>query len=100
MLSPELAKLNPSVAATGHGKPMYGEELKKALNKLKNNFYETAIPPHGRYVPYPAITNNNGVMYVPPKKPNLNEKALTAFGISAIIALALFYTGCKTKKEK
>jgi glyoxylase-like metal-dependent hydrolase (beta-lactamase superfamily II) len=96
----ELANLHPEIAATGHGKPMAANELRQALDELRNNFYETAIPAHGRYVPYPAITNANGVMYIPPKKPNVNEKALTAFGISTLLALGLFYNGYRKKKKQ
>jgi hypothetical protein len=39
------------VAATGHGTPMAGEELRAGLRTLVAEFDETAIPDHGRYVP-------------------------------------------------
>ena len=46
-----LAALQPSIAATGHGTPMGGEELTRGLEKLVREFDEIAIPDHGRYVP-------------------------------------------------
>lgn len=46
-----LAQLRPSIAATGHGTPMRGEELGRALEKLLMDFDEIAVPNQGRYVP-------------------------------------------------
>ncbi|WP_096200448.1 MBL fold metallo-hydrolase [Bacillus sp. FJAT-45350] len=45
-----LAELNPSIAVTGHGLPMAGQELTTNLDKLVNNFDEIAIPDYGKYV--------------------------------------------------
>lgn len=39
-----LAALNPSVAVTGHGVPMSGEELSEGLRKLVDNFDKIALP--------------------------------------------------------
>lgn len=95
----ELIKLNPKTAATGHGKPMRGSELHEALKTLRENFDTKEIPAYGRYVPNPAITNANGVMYVPPKKYLKNEDALKAFGFAAIAAFSLVYAGYRKKKK-
>ena len=46
----KLARLNPSVAVTGHGLPMAGEKLTKSLEKLVRNFDDIAIPDHGKYL--------------------------------------------------
>jgi hypothetical protein len=46
-----LAALQPSIAATGHGTPMGGEELTRGLEKLVREFDQVAIPDQGRYVP-------------------------------------------------
>lgn len=46
----KLAALNPTIAVTGHGSPMYGELLTKSLEKLVENFDEIAKPAYGRYV--------------------------------------------------
>jgi len=95
----ELVKLNPKTAATGHGQPMRGKELQKALQYLEENFDTKAVPASGRYVPNPAITDTNGVMYVPPKKYLKNEAALKAFCFTALLTSALIWGSYKKKKK-
>ncbi|CAH0347143.1 MBL fold metallo-hydrolase [Bacillus sp. CECT 9360] len=46
----KLASLKPSVAVTGHGLPMSGEELTDSLNRLVRNFDAIAKPDYGKYV--------------------------------------------------
>ncbi|ANU26441.1 MBL fold metallo-hydrolase [Planococcus versutus] len=46
----KLADLEPSIAATGHGKPMTGAALARGLVDLAENFQQTAVPNHGKYV--------------------------------------------------
>lgn len=46
-----LLALRPSIAATGHGKPMAGEELTRGLEALVREWDEVAVPDHGRHVP-------------------------------------------------
>ncbi|MCY9669032.1 MBL fold metallo-hydrolase [Paenibacillus alginolyticus] len=46
----KLRDLHPSLAITGHGKPMVGEELSRELGRLAENFEELAIPKDGRFV--------------------------------------------------
>ena len=96
----ELVKLNPKTAATGHGKPMRGQELKEALSELNKHFDKKAVPAHGRYIPNPAITNANGVVYIPPKKHMKNELAIKAFAFTALITLGLVYSTYKKKKKE
>ena len=43
-----LAELDPRIAATGHGRPMSGSELRLQLRDLLRNF-NRAVPRHGRY---------------------------------------------------
>ncbi|PWK14848.1 MBL fold metallo-hydrolase [Tumebacillus permanentifrigoris] len=45
-----LAALKPSVAYTGHGRPMSGDLLTNGLDNLARDFDQIAIPKHGRYV--------------------------------------------------
>ena len=45
-----LADLRPTLAATGHGVPMAGQELLTQLDDLAANFDLLAIPDHGKYV--------------------------------------------------
>ena len=46
----KLADLEPSVAATGHGKPMKGSALAEGLVDLAKHFPDTAVPSHGKFV--------------------------------------------------
>jgi hypothetical protein len=78
---------------------MRGKELAEALTKLSTEFYNKSIPSNGRYVPHPAVANSNGITYVPPKKPNINNMALKAFGVSALVALGLVYTNYRKKRK-
>jgi glyoxylase-like metal-dependent hydrolase (beta-lactamase superfamily II) len=80
-----LANLEPEIAATGHGKPMAGEELRNSLHYLADNFAEEAVPSKGRYVNDPALVNQEGVQYTPP--PATRKLLLTAAGISGAILL-------------
>lgn len=93
-----LADLKPKTATTGHGRPMRGQELKDSLKILTKNFSKESVPAQGRYVPYPAITNANGIIYIPPKKQNDNKMAMKAFSVTALVVLGLVYTNYKKKK--
>ncbi|WP_188208186.1 MBL fold metallo-hydrolase [Alkalibacillus aidingensis] len=46
----KLEALKPTVAITGHGLPLTGEELTKNLRALVENFDQIAIPDHGKYL--------------------------------------------------
>ncbi|HEY1188240.1 MAG TPA: MBL fold metallo-hydrolase [Gemmata sp.] len=61
-----LAALDPEVAATGHGVPMRGSELREQLDRLARDFDRHARPTDGRYVRHPATADVRGVRYVPP----------------------------------
>ncbi len=83
----ELAHLEPSVVASGHGHALYGDELRKDLHKLSKKFWQLAMPVSGRYVKAPALFNDEGVTYIPPAQTNytlikvLSATALIAAGI-------------------
>ncbi|GAA4322583.1 MBL fold metallo-hydrolase [Flaviaesturariibacter amylovorans] len=79
-----LAQLQPQVIATGHGQSMYGAEARKALNKLTREFWDIAMPEEGRYVHEPALTNEDGVTYIPPEKKNYTFVATIAVAAVAI----------------
>jgi glyoxylase-like metal-dependent hydrolase (beta-lactamase superfamily II) len=80
-----LAALEPDAAITGHGTPMYGEELRKELRRVSEHFDLFAMPEHGRYVESPALTDEYGVVEVPPR-------AKLPFGTIAV-ALGLVVAG-------
>jgi glyoxylase-like metal-dependent hydrolase (beta-lactamase superfamily II) len=46
----KLEALQPEYVVTGHGTAMQGDELRKGLKKLVNEFDTIAIPDHGKYV--------------------------------------------------
>jgi hypothetical protein len=45
-----MAALNPSIAITGHGTAMEGEELSTGLKNLVMNWDNEAVPSHGKWV--------------------------------------------------
>jgi glyoxylase-like metal-dependent hydrolase (beta-lactamase superfamily II) len=50
----KLAALEPDVIVPGHGEPMQGEAMRRALHHLAETFFESAVPAEGRYVEKPA----------------------------------------------
>jgi glyoxylase-like metal-dependent hydrolase (beta-lactamase superfamily II) len=80
-----LSDLEPEIAATGHGKPMAGESMRRALRHLAENFHEEAMPATGRYVGEPALVNHQGLQYTPPS--HNRGLVLTAAGITAAAVL-------------
>jgi glyoxylase-like metal-dependent hydrolase (beta-lactamase superfamily II) len=92
-----LAALDPGVLATGHGRPMKGPAMRRALRDLADRF-DQVMPSSGRYVPYPAVTDERGVVHVPPKPGFALPRMLvaTALGVAigvGLIALARNRTG-------
>jgi glyoxylase-like metal-dependent hydrolase (beta-lactamase superfamily II) len=94
-----LAGLNPEIAATGHGKPMEGEELKNELSTLATNFDKTAVPEEGRYVNEPAVTNENGIVYLPPSTDKLTA-VIKVLGVTLAIASVALIFFQQTQKKK
>ncbi len=85
----KLSGLNPQVAAAGHGMPMVGEELRRQLDDLVKNFWVVAVPENGRYIHAPAITDERGVVSVPPPVDSAAPKVLARVGAVALAGLAL-----------
>jgi glyoxylase-like metal-dependent hydrolase (beta-lactamase superfamily II) len=77
-----IAALDPNVLATGHGHPLAGPEMRKALRALADRFDEVT-PSTGRYVPYPAIANEAGVVHVPPRAGIAVTRGTVAAGVGA-----------------
>lgn len=96
----KLEALHPEIAASGHGKPMEGVELRVELGKLVNKFNTLAVPSEGRYVNEPAVTNENGVLFLPPPTEKLST-VIKVLGVTLAIAsiALLFYQQAKKKKE-
>ncbi len=65
-----LAALHPAIAGTGHGRPLSGPDLDTGLQALARDFDRVALPASGRYVPQSAVTDERGVVSVPPAVPD------------------------------
>lgn len=86
----KLAELNPSIAATGHGTPMWGRRLTQQLNQLVEKFREKAVPKHGRYAHRPVVSDERGPQLIPPRKAAPTAIAVAAIALAGVgIALAL-----------
>ncbi|MBF9239720.1 MBL fold metallo-hydrolase [Hymenobacter sp. BT683] len=92
-----LARLEPEVAATGHGIPMYGEALRRQLAEFITRFDELARPKIGRYAHQAATADADGVRSVPPPVVNPWLKGLAVAGL-AIGAVALATAGNGRKR--
>jgi glyoxylase-like metal-dependent hydrolase (beta-lactamase superfamily II) len=83
-----IAALHPEVLATGHGHPLKGPRMRSALRNLAERFDEM-IPSSGRYVPYPAITDERGVVHVPPRPRYAMSGANIATAAAVVAAAAV-----------
>ncbi|HEX8326453.1 MAG TPA: MBL fold metallo-hydrolase [Hymenobacter sp.] len=96
-----LTRMEPEVAATGHGIPMHGATLRQQLAGFVPRFDELARPKTGRYVHHPATADGGGVTSVPPPvvKPWLKGLALAGLALGAV-ALATAGNGKKKGKKR
>ena len=95
-----LADLEPEIVATGHGRPMRGAGMRKSLYNLYTNFTKLAVPEQGRYVHQAAVTNDNGVLSVPPKNVNGRYPVLKVLGVTAGVLLIMLLARSGDKKPK
>ena len=61
-----LAALEPEVLATGHGVVFRGGQMRRALHTLASNFEHSEAPSYGRYAHQPAVTDEHGIVRLPP----------------------------------
>ena len=61
-----IAALEPEVLATGHGIVMRGDQMRAGLKLLAEAFERTEVPVYGRYAHDPAITDEHGIVRLPP----------------------------------
>ncbi len=92
-----LAALQPEVAATGHGLPMRGPALRDGLDRLAREFDRLAVPEHGRYVRQPAVTDERGVVSVPPPVPDPLPKVVAGVAAAAVAGWALSALGRRSE---
>jgi len=81
----ELARLEPELLATGHGPPLRGSEVAPRLHQLAREFERVAVPTRGRYVGRPAVTDERGVVSVPPAGPSRLPGVLLAIGAGLLL---------------
>lgn len=85
----KLAALDPEIVASGHGKPMQGEEMRLELNNLSRHFDKLAVPAYGRYVNEPALSNENGLVSIPPAIETMPIAVKTAGVALGLLAIGL-----------
>jgi glyoxylase-like metal-dependent hydrolase (beta-lactamase superfamily II) len=61
-----LAELEPEVLAPGHGVVLRGAQMRQELHALAANFQQTQVPLYGRYAHHPAVTDEHGIVRLPP----------------------------------
>lgn len=82
-----LADLEPTVIASGHGKPIIGDNLGDDLRAVAN---ETVAPANGRYTGRPAVYKRDGsVSSVPPPRPDPLPKKLLIAGAALLLGTIL-----------
>jgi glyoxylase-like metal-dependent hydrolase (beta-lactamase superfamily II) len=83
-----VAALQPDLLATGHGEPLRGTAMRAALRTLAAHFEDEQVPSIGRYARHPAVTNERGVVSLPPDPlPTLAAGLLLAAGLACTIAV-------------
>ncbi|SFL97009.1 MBL fold metallo-hydrolase [Methylobacterium pseudosasicola] len=60
-----LAALEPERVITGHGRPLQGAEMRRALQALAADFDRVAVPKHGRYVEAPLRAADGSAYALP-----------------------------------
>jgi glyoxylase-like metal-dependent hydrolase (beta-lactamase superfamily II) len=85
----ELAALEPLRAGTGHGPLLEGSKLIVGLQKLARNFDWMAVPLRGRYVRRPAVTDESGVVDVPPPVSDPLPRVLLGVGLGLLASAAV-----------
>ena len=93
-----LAALDPTVVAAGHGHPLEGAAMRVALRALVDRF-DRVMPASGRYVPYPAVTDERGVVHVPPRPGIAVDRGTVVAGV-ALAALGLAFAGRMYRRSR
>jgi glyoxylase-like metal-dependent hydrolase (beta-lactamase superfamily II) len=95
----KLAALDPEIVATGHGVPMFGQEMRNSLHRLSRRFDDLALPAHGRYVNEPAVTDETGVLYLPPAVQTVSSAVKVVAASLAVLSIGLLiYQQARKKK--
>ena len=84
-----LAALEPLRVATGHGPPLQGRQMLADLQELARNFERLAVPRRGRYVGRPAVSDERGVVSVPPAVSDPLPRIMLGVGLGIMVGAAL-----------
>jgi glyoxylase-like metal-dependent hydrolase (beta-lactamase superfamily II) len=77
-----LSHLRPWLIAAGHGLPLEGSHVAPAMEAFAQHFVR---PPHGRYVQYPALADERGILLLPPPVPDPTGILMRAVAASVAI---------------
>lgn len=81
-----LAALGPETIGAGHGIPISGSDVPRAVAEFARRFDP---PAHGRYVPQPAEADERGIVSVPPPVADpIARRMAAAAGLAAVAWLA------------
>ena len=90
-----IAALEPEVLATGHGMSMRGAGMRAALHDLARDFHQREVPRFGRYSRQPAITDEHGIVRLPPDP----FPKVAAGVLAAAIGVGLALRGNRTNRN-
>lgn len=94
-----IAELTPLLLATGHGIPLFSQEMQGDLQLLAAEFDTRSRPSHGRYVVEPAVANERGVVMVPPPVVSPERKLVYGLGAALAAGLILRLTGSRRRSR-
>jgi len=78
-----LAALEPEILLSGHGEPMAGADMRRDLRALAARFDDVEVPSIGRYATEPAVTDERGIVRLPPDP---LPKVMVGAAVAAAIA--------------
>jgi glyoxylase-like metal-dependent hydrolase (beta-lactamase superfamily II) len=81
-----IAALEPETLASGHGDPQSGAAMRLRLRSLAARFSDREVPRFGRYVKRPAITDERGIVRLPPDP---LPKVAAGLAVAAVVAWGL-----------
>jgi glyoxylase-like metal-dependent hydrolase (beta-lactamase superfamily II) len=81
-----IAALEPEILATGHGEPLAGPDMRRDLRALAARFEAVEVPSMGRYSAEPAVTDERGIIRLPPDP---LPKVMIGAAVAAAIAWAV-----------
>lgn len=92
----QLAELQPTVIAAGHGLPIKDGDVAGKLRSFAQRF---TPPARGRYVREPARADERGVTYVPPPVPDTTGRIIKG-AVLASAAVAVVTTLSRRRKRR